>query len=431
MSLPNRLRVIFAVLPTMIIVDILEEHFEEAEFLWQQRENLLWSRVSTLDALADLEERLLAHVDGLVLGDEEAWALLEPKLFAGQQGEVFVAAIAALESANPARIQLVRDALAGAEEDILDGICHALRHTSCPDVENLVSPLLSSEAGAVRAAAIDVLSFRRISPATELLQAGLKAQDPLVVAAAARAAGRIRTVELKYALEPTWENPSPLVRLEAIRAGLLSGNEKAIGRCRTSVLGRNEEAGEATILLGLAGHQQDVPVLVDALGAASLIRGAIVSLGYLGYVAAMDALIRCAADPELARPAGQAVQTLVGVNLEKENLALKGKAAAAGTAVEADDGDEWQIDPDEDLPIPDPEKLKEWWRKNSSRFDTNTRYRHGRPCGLQGLIADLHTGTLAARHHTALEIAMIDPSRPLLETHAFAVRQRREMAASS
>src|SRR3989304_1971049 len=102
----------------MILIDILEEHLEEADFLWQQRQNALYDRVYNLNDLAELEERLLAHLDGLVLGEKEAWKLLEPKLSNGEEGEVFSAAFVALDSRDPSKIDLVNKTFLEAEDNV-------------------------------------------------------------------------------------------------------------------------------------------------------------------------------------------------------------------------------------------------------------------------------------------------------------------------
>ncbi|TAK06630.1 MAG: TIGR02270 family protein [Candidatus Manganitrophaceae bacterium] len=407
-----------------VLTDILEEHLEEADFLFHQRENALSDRVYDLNGLAELEERLLAHLDGLVIGGKEAWALLEPKLVGEEAGEVFAAAFVALASGDPARIDLVQKTFAEAEGPVLDGIRHALRHTSFLEIEKIARPHLNSDKGAVRAAAIDVMSFRRVSLESKLLQAALTAKDPLVVAAAATAVGRLRAADLKYELDAALESDAPPVRLEAIRAGLLLKREQALDRCRKRVAERREEAGEAIFLLGLSGHTEDGSLLVKTLGEAALARNAIPSLGLLGRAAAMEPLIQCAADPKLARLAGEAIRTLTGVDLEKEKLVTPPEAKAKTE----DEEDELEADPDEGLPVPDREKLEGWWRKNASRFDPKGRYRKGRPYGAPSLIDILRTGALPERHPAALELAMIDPSRPVLETRSFAIRQRKEMA---
>jgi len=409
-----------------VLTDILEEHLEEADFLFHQRENALSDRVYDLNGLAELEERLLAHLDGLVIGGEEAWALLEPKLAGEEAGEVFAAAFVALASGDPARIELLQKTFGAAEGPILDGIRHALRHTSSPEVEQIVRLYLNSKKTTLRAAAIDVISFRRLPLEIGLLQAGLQSKDPLVVAAAANAVGRLRIAGLKYEVEGALESDAAPVRLEAIRAGLLLKSEKALTRCRKAVQERSEEGGEAILLLGLVGHAEEGPLLVNALGEAALARNAVMSLGLLGRAAGIDALIQCTADPKLARLAGEAIRTATGIDLEKEKLvAPKETPAEAPSKTEEDD---FEDDPDEGLPIPDPAKLEGWWRRNVSRFDKKGRYRKGESYSPQILIELLRSGALPERHHAAVEWALIDSARPLLETHAFAARQRGETA---
>lgn len=409
----------------MILIDILEEHLEEADFLFHQRKNALGDRVYNLDDLAELEERLLAHLDGLVLGGKEAWTLLEPKLAEGEVGEVFAAAFVAMESGDPARVELVRKTFAEAEGAVLDGIRQALRHTSFTEIEKIVRPLLDSKKGAVRSAAIDVVSFRRLPLEIRLLQAGLQEKDPLVVAAAANASGRLRIADLKYEVEAALGSDAAPVRLEAMRAGLLLKSEKALSRCRKAVQERSEEAGEAILLLGLAGHAEDGSFLVNALEEAALARNAVTSLGLLGRSAGVEALIQCAADPKLARLAGEAIRILTGVDLEKEKLVAP--EANPPEAQSKTEEDEFEDDPDEGLPIPDPVKVEGWWRKNASRFDKKSRYRKGQPYGPQGLIEILRGGTLSERHHASMELALIDTARPLLETAAFAIRQKKDL----
>lgn len=409
----------------MILIDILEEHLEEADFLWQQRENALKDRVYNLDDLAELEERLLAHLDGLVLGEKEAWKLLlEPKLAGGEIGEVFAAAFAALESGNAERIDLIQKMFGETEGLILDGIRHALRHTAYPNVEKKVQPYLDSEKGITRSAAIDVLSFRRFPLELNRLHAFLNEKDPVVVAAALSAVGRLRMGQLKFEVETALEDEYPDIRLEAISTGLLLGSDRALSRCRREVLERSQEASRAIILIGLAGHQEDLPLLVNALGDASLARSAIISLGLLGNIGAMEPLIHYSSDPKLSRVVGEAICQTTGVGLEKEKL-INANPIKPESKPQAEDDDDFVDDPDEGLPLPDPSRLESWWKSNASRFDKNMRYRKGKAYSPQVLIEILQGGSLPERYNAAFELALMNPSYSLLETCALTARQRK------
>src|SRR5262249_14679432 len=80
--------------------DIVEEHLDEAAFLYQLWEQSLRSPKYTLREIAEgPEERMLAHLDGLVVGGSPvAKKLLIPSLESDEPGVVFAAAYALLAS---------------------------------------------------------------------------------------------------------------------------------------------------------------------------------------------------------------------------------------------------------------------------------------------------------------------------------------------
>jgi hypothetical protein len=83
-----------------MLLDILEEHFDDASFLAER-----WlDRGASSAEHEEAEQRLRAHLDGLMLGGATAWELSKHRL-AGA-GDVFVAAWAALNGEPSWRQQL-------------------------------------------------------------------------------------------------------------------------------------------------------------------------------------------------------------------------------------------------------------------------------------------------------------------------------------
>ena len=133
--------------------DILEEHLEEAGFLYAQRQGALANDDYDPADLAGLEERLLAHVDGLVVAGNGAWELLADLLTSGDEGEAFTAALVALASGEADRRGELLAALGEASGETLIGLSAAFCLSGLGD---LAEPLrdLVGEAGPEVAAAI-------------------------------------------------------------------------------------------------------------------------------------------------------------------------------------------------------------------------------------------------------------------------------------
>src|SRR4051794_14057106 len=98
----------------LVLWDVAEEHLDEAEFLWDQWEKSLDAPNYALAEVAERpEERLLAHVDGLLAGGPEVIAKL---------------VLPALDAEEPARITAAAyTLLASGEATALDAVVRCLR----------------------------------------------------------------------------------------------------------------------------------------------------------------------------------------------------------------------------------------------------------------------------------------------------------------
>src|SRR5215472_6938612 len=70
---------------------LYEEHLEEASFLYQQRVALYHNPSVTWLNVGEFEERLDAHIDGLVVGDKLALGVCKTRASEGDFGELFAA----------------------------------------------------------------------------------------------------------------------------------------------------------------------------------------------------------------------------------------------------------------------------------------------------------------------------------------------------
>jgi hypothetical protein len=149
------------------------EHFEEASFLYDQRCVILNDAAIDWQSLADVEERLEAHLDALTLGGELALAVAQQQALAGDGGEYHAAISVACRNRSRDGLRSMLDVLDPADEDRIraagDAMCRDLP-TEWNDIVSRVAAVRNS--GAARAAA-RVVASRQLRPVQGLVQAQL------------------------------------------------------------------------------------------------------------------------------------------------------------------------------------------------------------------------------------------------------------------
>ena len=110
-----------------VLLDIVEEHFDELDFLWEHREANLFTPAWILEDLAEHEERAEAHLDGLRLAELHAVALAQERLEGDETFAATAAALVLFETGEPEYHELIREALRTAGPEAVDGIRIAQR----------------------------------------------------------------------------------------------------------------------------------------------------------------------------------------------------------------------------------------------------------------------------------------------------------------
>src|SRR5262249_35732245 len=106
--------------------DLYQEHLEEASFLYEQRLSLYDDPEMTWVDIGEVEERLEAHIDALVLGTDLALEVCQRRAEEGEPGELYaavcvfcrtgrrdllIAVLKALDPEDAVRPQAVSDAM--------------------------------------------------------------------------------------------------------------------------------------------------------------------------------------------------------------------------------------------------------------------------------------------------------------------------------
>jgi len=125
-----------------IEAEICEEHARQAAFLWLLRDSAARDAAYDLGELCELDERVEAHLDGLRLAGDAGWEACVALLAEPEGGEVFGAAVVAVERWDIRGVARVLDAFSDAP-NLARGFVAALGWTPFDRVRGLLPGLLA------------------------------------------------------------------------------------------------------------------------------------------------------------------------------------------------------------------------------------------------------------------------------------------------
>ncbi len=178
----------------MVNREVVEQHAEEASFLWLQRDDAVSAPNYSLNDLADLDERVEANIDGLRVAGQVGWEICEEALGNEEPGEVFAAGVLAFESKDAERIQKVLDIACSAPE-LERALISALGWIPFEKVEDELKNLLVNESPDIRRTGIAAYAVHRKDPGPQLVQA-LSDTNTRLRARALKAAGELGRTDL-------------------------------------------------------------------------------------------------------------------------------------------------------------------------------------------------------------------------------------------
>lgn len=360
------------------------EFLEEASFLYEQRLGLYKDPEITWLDIADWEERLEAHIDALVIGEEPALEICERQANEGDFGELHAAMRVFCRRDYRAPVSKFLDDHDFEDEErtlaVTDALKYELPRAWRSDFQALLQGAYPELAGLLAT----VLGYRRIDAGAELLQV-LRKTPGKYLPPVIWALGRLNVPAAGEPLRAYLQHKDPAVQKAAALALLRQGDRQALDRCLQS-------AGDANGFmpaLGLCGHQASARMLLAGAAAGEVDDDCLIALGLLGDIAAIETLIDYLGEPARAAPAALALWLLTGADLAQEifvpeeidedelfeeelkQYKEKGKAPARP------DGEPFG----ETITVlaRDPGQWREWLGANRSRFRPELRYRAGKP----------------------------------------------------
>jgi uncharacterized protein (TIGR02270 family) len=413
-----------------VIPEIVSQHFDGASFLWLLRSRAVDAPHFGLDELAELDDRLEAHLDGLRLAGGQIDAAAAETMASPDPGVVFVLTVLALERADHIRLMALFE-LVAQNPKVRSGLTSAFGWTSAYHLKGTVEGLLNSPTALHRAVGVAACALHGV-----LSQAAVTRfvadTDPDVRLRVLRAVGELGLVVCHDVLRVHMRSAESHQFWAARSAVLLGDRGEALHVLRCFAACGNPFRRDALALSLLALSADAGRILLEPLAReATTTRLAIEGAGVAGDPICVRWLIRQMAVPELARAAGEAFTNITGVDLGVTRLDRTPPDNYRPGPTEDQSDDHVGMDEDEHLPWPDAAKIAAWWNANAARFRNGTRYLAGEPVSDARCRSVLGSGTQRQRATAALSLSLSSPGTAVFPWRAPGWRQRRALATGN
>ncbi|MGD9853098.1 MAG: TIGR02270 family protein [Nitrospirales bacterium] len=421
---------------------VVEQHAENAAFLWTQRDQAVHAHNYSLSDLADLDERVEANLDGLRVAGDVGWKVCETGLEVQEPGEVFAAAVLALGSRNDERIQKVLD-VAVTDPQLERAVISALGWLPFDHLKDEIHSLINAEMPECRRVAVGALAVHRQNPGDQL-DAFLLDSNPRVRSRALRLVGEIARRDLMPLLKKAFADQDEACQFWATWAAARLGERTPpiFQSLRKHVENHSAYAKPALEMALRCMAFQEAKQWRNTLREHPLtLRLAIQGAGILGDPELMPELLIHMETKETSRVAGESFSMITGVDLayldldqdepdvpEKQESEMKGNQGDLN--IEGDNEEEGEVekDDDEDLSWPNPALVADWWRNHQKDFIGKKRYLCGKQITFSALQEVLKSCNQRQRGAAALEQSIWKTDEPLFEIRAVGKTQMKTLS---
>jgi uncharacterized protein (TIGR02270 family) len=408
---------------------VVRQHVEGAASLRNTRSVLVRAPHVKLSQLRRLDDRLLAHLDGIVVAGHHGWACCREELATPGVGPVFAATVCSLESgeaAQVARLTSLAQALPGSQA----GLTSAFGWVSPSFLKGTTRDLLLSDEPFRRRIGLAACAMHLVQPGPAL-DAAIASVDHDLRAAALAISGQIGRGDLLPACLVALDDENARARHAAARSAVLLGDR---GRAMATLHAIASEPGafRATALdlwlkVSMPMHAQAV---LHALSQdPALIRLLIKGIGAAGDPRYLPWLIERMGDLPLSRLAGESFCLVTGIDLAGLDLERKPAAGADLGGSDDPENDDFAMDEDDGLPWPNPGRIAGWWQANGQGFPADMRFFMGEPVNVPNCRRVLRKGSQRQRIAAAEYLCLLQPGTPLFPISAPAWRQQRWLDA--
>lgn len=396
------------------IPQLLDIHAEDLAFLWGQRRAALDSPEHSLRDIAQLNERIEAHIQGLLVAPVGALGpRLEATIARGDRDEVFASAIAALRCDDAAATRLVVTEFSRAGGPALLGLRDAMGQAPAKRVaDELRNALAHAKPAVAAAAAVALANLKLLAPDAAGLGRLLVDEDPAVCAqgwaaawradrhaaaatATATASSGTRADRPARPYREALARPEPSIRHEAWASAAWSGLAQVLTPLRRAVAEGDEVALHWLCVLGTP---EDTKTLGAATMAVPSAAQRCAALARFGHPAALQTLLRWMEGDDVvaAHAAGEAFTRITGAEIQGDRRTLP----------VPDDADEIDREMAPLVWMPDVAKARRLLDEHGARWNAASRWCAGRRMDIPLSPDEVSTLDLQARWDAAARAAL-------------------------
>jgi uncharacterized protein (TIGR02270 family) len=415
-------------IPQIIIPEIIDQHAEEAAFLWGLRRTAVGAPHYNLKDLADLDERVEAHIDGLRIAGEYGLEVCIKNLEYKTAGEMFAASVLLLEQDDPGQLESIFQV---AEDNLetIPGLISAFGWVEPDKLQGKVNGLLGSRNCLRRRVGIAACAIHRVDPG-DYLQQAIVDDDVDMSCRAIRAAGELGRKDLKPLLLRIIEGSDSIRQFWASWSAVLLGDRgKGLAQLKSVAGQQNDFEMFALPLAMRVLDQSQIKNLIGGLAQQPhSLRKAVIASGLSGDPAYIPWLIQQLEIAEVARVAGEAISLITGIDIAYQDLEGESPEGFQAGPTENPEDDDVAMDLDEDLPWADPALVGQWWDQHQQDFIPGNRYLSGKPVSEKQCNIVLRAGFQRQRKVAALDLVLMQPPGAMLfETRAVGKWQQQKL----
>ncbi len=409
------------------IPKIVQHHLEEAVFLWQLRQRAVLSAEYTLDDLAGLDERLQAHLEGLLSAVEDGWQLTPEALEQNGPGAVFASTWLWLKQGEADKVIALVEQTA-QQPRFYSALLAAFGRATPASLKGIVRSLLMFPSGTIKQLGIGACIAHGVPPG-KFLGSFLADQDAALCICAIQGCATLGLTDYIPAIANLLSHDDTEVRVAAASGLLLLGDRGDALQVLSALVDAPAFTEDVATVMVRAVSMTHATELLKALAARpkgiSLLIKTVAANGDPYYALW---LLREMQKPLVARLAGYAFEAITGVDIRR---VARAKEPAGQSSGPTDDPADHSVAIDEqtDLPWPDLARLNQWWGQNQHRWQSDARYLLGKPLSVAACMEVLKQGNQRQRVLASRQLCLLNPGTPVFNIYAPAWSQRQQLSA--